>query len=365
MITQASTSVARDRIAAAYSPDLIGRLAHQLADQLKSHFQMVMRSNGNVLNWNVPAVNLACAHQHLEQEQIEADPTHPDFAEQVGQRFASLVQTILDRSHNLHDPRYIGHQVPASSPIAALFDAVGSATNQVMAIYEMGPWASAVERSVVEAVGEQIGLTRGEFAGLITHGGSLANLTGLLTARNVRLAQSWESGVARPGRPPVLVVHADAHYGITRSAGILGIGTQQVIRAPLDERRRMEPRQLDQLLTDLRNASTPVVAVAACACATPIGAFDPLPDIVDVCRKHDVWLHVDAAHGGAAAFSDRYRHLVAGLADADSFICDAHKMMFVPALCAFVFYRNPSHRFEAFRQDAPYLFDPTTPWRYG
>ncbi len=361
MTLHSPTTDARERIATTFSPELIGRLGHQLADRMESHFRSVTQSAGNVLNWNAPSANVLHAREHLTHGHVDVVAGASDVTAQIEQRFASLVQTILDRGHNLHDPRYIGHQVPASSPIAALFDAVGSATNQVMAIYEMGPWASAVERSVVEAVGEEIGLRRGEFAGLITHGGSLANLTGLLTARNVCLAQSWEAGVARPGKPPVIVVHADAHYGITRSAGILGIGTQQVMRAPLDDRRRMDPRQLDQLLSELRHAGTPIVAVAACACATPIGAFDPLPEIVDVCRKHDVWLHVDAAHGGAAAFSERYRHLVAGLADADSIVCDAHKMMFVPALCAFVFYRNRDHRYEAFRQDAPYLFDPSTP----
>ncbi|MCA9073528.1 MAG: aminotransferase class I/II-fold pyridoxal phosphate-dependent enzyme [Planctomycetaceae bacterium] len=361
MITHAATAAARDRIAAAFSPELIGRLGHALAETMQAHFQTVNRGEGNVLNWNVPSVNVRLAHEHLSHKPVNVDPARSEFAAEIEDRFRSLVSTILARSNNLHHPHYIGHQVPASSPIAALFDAVGSATNQVMAIYEMGPWASAVERSVVEAVGEQLGMSKGTFAGLITHGGSLANLTGLLTARNVCLAQSWESGVARPGRPPVMIVHADAHYGITRSAGILGLGTHQVIRAPLDHRRRMDPRGLDQLLTEYRDTSTQIVAVAACACATPIGAFDPLPDIVEVCRKHDVWLHVDAAHGGAAAFSDKYGHLVDGLAEADSIVCDAHKMMFVPALCAFVFYRNPAHRFEAFRQDAPYLFDPSTP----
>jgi L-2,4-diaminobutyrate decarboxylase len=80
-----------------------------------------------------------------------------------------------------------------------------------------------------------------------------------------------------------------------------------------------------------------------------------------VCGRHGVWLHVDAAHGGAAALSPRYRHLVAGLDRADSLVWDAHKMLFVPALCAFVFYRQAAHKFETFRQDAPYLFDPAAP----
>ena len=104
-----------------------------------------------------------------------------------------------------------------------------------------------------------------------------------------------------------------------------------------------------------------MVAVVACACATPIGAFDPLDEIADVCARHGVWLHVDAAHGGAAVLSERHRHLVAGLERADSVVWDAHKMLFVPGLCAFVLYRDKAHRFEAFRQDAPYLFDPAAP----
>lgn len=361
MTADRDPSAARQRIEAAFSPELIGQLGHLLADRLAAHFEQVEHSEGVVLNWAPPPPNVALAHEALDGPPLDPVAGGEGFVTELQQRFGELVEQMLSHGNNLHDPRYIGHQVPASSPIAALFDAVGSATNQVMAIYEMGPWATAVERAVIEQVGEVLGLTRGTFAGLITHGGTLANLTGLLTARNVCLQDAWEAGVARPGRPPVLLVHSDVHYGITRSAGILGLGTRQVLRVPLDDRRRMDPAALDQMLRDLRTIGQPIVAVCACACATPIGAFDPLPQIADVCEKHGVWLHVDAAHGGAAAFSDRYRHLVEGLERADSIVCDAHKMMFVPALCALLFYKNPEHRTAAFAQDAPYLFDPSTP----
>jgi L-2,4-diaminobutyrate decarboxylase len=184
------------------------------------------------------------------------------------------------------------------------------------------------------------------------------------------VSDSWESGMnaeepgrgARPARlPPKLVVQADAHYCIARAAGIIGIGTGNIVRAALDERRRMDPAKLDATLSGLRTAGNPVVAVVACACATPIGAFDPLEPIADICAKHGVWLHVDAAHGGAALLSPRHRHLVAGLERADSLTWDAHKMLFVPALCAFLFYKNKRHSYEAFRQNAPYLFDPSAP----
>ena len=148
---------------------------------------------------------------------------------------------------------------------------------------------------------------------------------------------------------------------MARAAGILGIGSHQVVRVGLDGRGRMDPARLDEELTRVAAEGRPVVAVVACACATPTGAFDPLNDIADVCARHKVWLHVDAAHGGAAVLSDRHRHLVAGLERADSVVWDAHKMLFVPGLCAFVLYRDRDNRFEAFRQDAPYLFDPAAP----
>jgi L-2,4-diaminobutyrate decarboxylase len=245
--------------------------------------------------------------------------------------------------------------------LAALFELVGTITNQCMAIYEMGPWATAVEHALVAAVGERLGFQRSTFGGLVTSGGSVANLTGLLTARNVSLGNAWTAGLAGRSPAPILVAHADAHYSVTRSAGILGLGTEQIIPAALDAKRRMDPNRLDETLGGLRSRGVPIVAVAAAACATPIGAFDELDEIADVCRRHDVWLHVDAAHGGALVFSDKYRHLLAGVERADSVVCDAHKMMFVPALCAMLFYRNREYRLATFHQDAPYLFDPLVP----
>lgn len=342
------------RIREAFSSDNLQTLAHRLADIVGEHMSRVAQCDGSVLNWQNPPENIARARSIL-------DAAPDDVASDLAGRFESIVREMLQRGQNLHDPRYIGHQVPAPVPIAGLFDAVGAITNQVMAIYEMGPWSTAVERAMVERLGEFIGWSADSFAGLVTHGGSLGNLTALLTARNVALGNAWEAGLSQRQTPPVVVAHQDAHYSVSRAAGVIGIGIDQVVRCGLDSKRRMDPNQLDELLTDLRSRNVPIVAVSGCACATPIGAFDPLTEIAEVCRRHEVWLHVDAAHGGAACLSRKYRHLVAGLDQADSLVMDAHKMMFVPALCAFVFYRNKEHRFETFRQDAPYLFDPSAP----
>lgn len=344
------------RIRAAFHPNLLRDLGYRLVDRLSQHLESAQASEGRVLNWGEPLDYIAQAGRALDTGSL---PIVDSSQTVVAERFDTLVNEMLSHGHNLHDPHYIGHQVPAPVPIAGWFDAVGSVTNQVMAIYEMGPWATAVERALVQRLGESIGWPTDSFSGFVTHGGSLANLTGLLTARNVVLGDAWETGIGH--RDAVLVTHQDAHYSVARAAGVLGIGTRNVIRAGLNSKRQMDPQKLDELLTSLRTQNRTVVAVSACSCATPIGAFDPLEDIAAVCRRHDVWLHVDAAHGGAACLSNKYRHLMRGVDQVDSLVWDAHKMMFVPALCAFVFYRNKAHRFEAFRQDAPYLFDPSAP----
>ena len=344
----------QQRIALLYSGETFRSASSAWAQTLADHFQRLETRDSKVLNWSPPASSIPAARKPLLKQ--PASQSDADWLPE----FTTLVETILANGQNLHHPRYIGHQVPASLPIAALFDAIGSATNQVMAIYEMGPWATAVERVMIETLGREIGFPEDDFSGLVTSGGSLANLTTLLTARNVAVGQSWQQGITDASRL-ALVVQQDVHYCVTRAAGILGIGTNQIVKIPVDDRRRMQVDALRQTLADLQSAGRTVVAVVAGACATPIGAFDPLNEVADACEEFGVWMHVDAAHGGAALLSDHHRHLLDGLHRADSIVWDAHKMLFMPALCAFAFYRNREHRFTAFQQDAPYLFDPSNP----
>ena len=178
----------------------------------------------------------------------------PPFSRECRRRhLCELVRESLAADRTCTTLTTSGHQVPAPIPLAALFELVGTITNQVMAIYEMGPWATAVEHAVISAVGETLGFPAGQFAGLVTSGGSLANLTGLLTARNVSLGDAWQRGLAGREPAPVLVAHADAHYSVARIAGILGLGTDQIVSAALDIRRRMDPDRLDKTLADLRS----------------------------------------------------------------------------------------------------------------
>lgn len=331
---------ARGRIAQAYDPARFLQDGEVVLSELAAFLKRSQASEGRVLNWRAPQENILAASSLLDQD--------------VDLR--TLLQTTLSRGQTLHDPRYIGHQVSAPVPVAALMEAVSGLINQGMTIYEMGPWSSAVERVMITRLGQQLGLSSG-FGGILTSGGSLANLTALLTARNVANQRFWKQGGRAAGEDSVILTSPESHYCIERAAGILGLGVDNCLRVAIDEAGRMAPVKLARQIDGLQGEGRRVIAVVASACTTRTGVYDPLRDIAKVCQKFDVWMHVDAAHGGAAAFSPRYVHLLDGIGEADSVVWDAHKMMFTPALSTYLFYKRSNDQYKSANQEASYLFD--------
>ena len=221
------------------------------------------RREGPVLNWAEPE---QCVKDAANS--CPVPPLSPDVADEWMPRFRSLVQTVLQRGQNLHHPYYVGHQVPASIPIASLFDAIGTMCNQVMAIYEMGPWATAVERAMIAHVGGEIGYPAETFGGLITQR--------RFARESYITADSQKTLPSRMFGETESAIQNDWHswcktmciIGVTRSAGILGIGTDQIIRIPVDQHRKMKVGVLDETLTQLEMDGRIVVAVVAGACST-------------------------------------------------------------------------------------------------
>jgi L-2,4-diaminobutyrate decarboxylase len=184
-----------DLIPAAYSPEVFARAATDWQVLLSEHLQRVTSGSSPVLNWADPAAAIAAAGAWLDRASAGSVASDTDSCSAVNNtrdRIREIIAGMLSAGQNLHHPHYIGHQVPASVPLAGLFDAVSTVTNQVMAIYEMGPWATAVEHALVGRLCEKAGWAADRSSGLLTSGGSLANLTALLTARNVSLPGSWK-----------------------------------------------------------------------------------------------------------------------------------------------------------------------------
>jgi L-2,4-diaminobutyrate decarboxylase len=274
-------------------------------------------------------------------------------AEEVWDDVADLV--VRDSIH-LHHPLYAGHQVAPPLPHAVLADAMASLLNQSLAVWEMSPTGTLVEAQVIRWLAGLAGYPASA-AGTLVSGGSAANLTALLAAREARFPGCWAAGVARtPGAERACLLASEhTHYSVERTAGLMGLGSDAVVGVP-ERDARMDPGALEDTLRALRREGRIPFAIAATAASTATGLFDPLEEIARVAGEAGVWLHVDGAHGASFALSPTHRHRLAGIERADSLSWDPHKMLWMPISTGVVLVREGRHLEGAFRQRAPYLF---------
>jgi L-2,4-diaminobutyrate decarboxylase len=287
-----------------------------------------------------------------------------------------LLARVVAESNHLHHPGYVGHQVTPPLPSAALCDLVAALLNNGMAVYEMGPVGVAIERLLVRFLASTLGMSVAEAGatsggagganadgadGIFTSGGSAGNLTALLAARQAGAGfDVWTRGAAQ-GPPLAFLCSSQAHYSVSRALQIMGLGAEAAWPVPVDDRFRLQPAALPQARRAAEAAGRRVIGVVASAGATATGSFDPLDAIADFAAGAGLWLHVDGAHGAAVALSPRYRHLVRGIERADSVVWDAHKLMLMPALVTAVIFRDGRRSYQAFAQEASYLFADVTP----
>ncbi|MEW2580244.1 pyridoxal phosphate-dependent decarboxylase family protein [Streptomyces syringium] len=271
------------------------------------------------------------------------------------QRLATvLVELGIDLSH----PRAAAHLQPPALAVAVAADTLASAGNASLDSYDSGTSAIAVERWLIDVLTGLAGL--GERAdGVLTPGGSLSNLLGLLLARDAaarrRGVDAREHGVADlPG--PVVFCSELAHFSTHRACAALGLGEAAVHPMPVDDRRRMRPDALAAALAALGPDRTPV-AVVATAGTTDFGSVDPLPEIAEIAAEHGVWMHVDAAYGFGALFSKRLSARLAGLELADSITLDLHKLGWQPAATS-VLLVSDTTAFSALDRNVAYLNPP-------
>lgn len=261
--------------------------------------------------------------------------------------------TILEGSRHNGHPRFFGYVASPSTAPGAFADLIASTININVTSWRSGPAATEIERTVIDWLAQMIGYsddTR-KAHGLLTSGGSMANLTALSIAhrsksdRNVAQAGLWNR------RPMTIYASEQIHMSIPRAADLLGLGRDQVRLVKCDERFRMDTTQLRRrIAADKQNGLTPFCVVASGGTVNT-GAVDPLADIADVAREFDLWFHVDGAYGALAAMDQTKRALFSGLDRADSVSLDPHKWLYVPLDSGCLLFRDEAKARAAFSFD--------------
>jgi glutamate/tyrosine decarboxylase-like PLP-dependent enzyme len=257
--------------------------------------------------------------------------------------FARLRRDVLPHAMNISSPRYFGLFNPTPLPVAVWMDAVASALNQNGAVWRNAPSTSIVEARVLRWLCQLVGYGEESF-GTLTSGGSEANLVALKCARDRAVEGARDRGLrhASNANGGNLVVYASeqGHYSFIKSVDILGLGRDNLRRIETDERFHIRTDLLREAIRrDLAEGHTPV-CVAGAAGATSSGVVDPLDELADIAREFGLWFHVDAAYGGALAFSEKHRGRLRGIERADSVAFDPHKWMFVPFACGALLVRD-------------------------
>ena len=324
---------------AAYDPETFRQLGHRIVDQVADYLDRARTGA-------MPVLPSAPREALLEELATDFASPSADFAE--------LLARLVETSNHVHHPRFIGHQVSAPLPASILAEAVSALLSNGMAIYEMGQMHTVMERHVIRFLARELGLPETS-DGVLTHGGSLGNLTALLAARQARAGHDiWTEGQREP---LAILVSDQAHYCMARAVQCMGWGAGGAVEVETDDDFRMRPGALASSLARAEAAGRRVIAVVASSCSTATGSFDPLPAIADFCAERDLWLHVDGAHGASMALSQRHRGVLEGVERADSVVWDLHKTMALPALNTAVLFRDRSHSYGAFAQSAAYLFE--------
>ncbi|HEY8354913.1 MAG TPA: aminotransferase class V-fold PLP-dependent enzyme [Methylophilaceae bacterium] len=343
----------KDIIRRMFDPEDFRRTGHTLIDLLADELRLAMAGERPVLNWQQPETADLTWQAPL--------PTRPTL-DSTGLT-NRLRKEVLPGMLAVHHPHNMGHQVASPLPIAALCDLVAALSNQAMAVYETGPSATMLERQVIRWLDILIGWPAQGDNGILTSGGAQANLTALLAARQ-HARDCWRRGM--PARPSLRILASEhCHYSIARAAGIMGLGTDAVIRIRTDTAGRMLPADIARAHAECTGRRETVMAVVANAGSTATGSVDPLQEIGVYCRRNNIWLHVDGAHGASALLSKRYRGLLRGLELADSIVWDGHKLLYMPATVSAVLFRSASDSYLAFAQQASYLFHGGTPETEG
>ncbi|HET8738585.1 MAG TPA: aminotransferase class V-fold PLP-dependent enzyme [Acidimicrobiia bacterium] len=295
------------------------------------------------------------AAEHMDGQGVELDAeTLASFRAPPGETGRPLESILADltlagRDGHMHPSGGHMSYIPNSGMYtAALAEFLAAGLNRYTGVASAAPGFSAIEHGVVDWLRSIFDLGP-ESSGLLLSGGSMANFTGVVTARNAMLGDDFSDGV--------MYVTRHTHHSAAKAARLAGFRSDQVVTVDVDERLRMSPEALRERVESDRAAGRSPFLVVASAGTTDTGTIDPLDAVADVAASRDLWLHVDAAYGGFFELTTRGHAALTGIGGADSIALDPHKGLSIPFGVGALIARRESDLVEAHLGRGAYLRD--------
>jgi len=267
---------------------------------------------------------------------LDSERTLPEQGGDAGALLGEAAQLLFQHSLFNGHPRFLGYITSSPAPIGALADLLAAAVNQNAAWWRLSPVATEIEAQTVRWLAELTGFPA-DGDGLLVSGGNMANFVCFLAARAAKAGDVRKGGL-RSVAPMFVYASTETHTWIQKAADMSGLGTDAIRWIETDADQRLNVAALErQIVADRADGALPLLVVGT-AGTVSTGAVDPLAEIAEVCRRHDIWFHVDGAYGALAARVPGTPEDLRALSDADSVAVDPHKWLYVPleASCAIV-----------------------------
>ena len=271
----------------------------------------------------------------------------PEHGGEFAQVFAEA-QEAISRTFEYAGPGYLAYIPGGGLYTAALAEFIAQGVNRYVGLWQPSPAVVQIEENVTRWLCDLFDYPEGS-QGLLLSGGSMANLSAMVTARHAKLGEDFTDGV--------YYVSEQAHASVPKAATIAGFSKRNVRIVATDDELRMDPQALrTQIARDRADGLRPFL-VAPSVGTTNTGAIDPIADIADIAEAEDLWLHVDGAYGGFFQLTDRGRERFRGTERSDSVTLDPHKGLFLPYGTGGLVVRDGAAMRDAHYEGAAYLQD--------
>jgi len=278
----------------------------------------------------------------------------PEHGAPIERLLSETCDLLFNHSLLNGHPKFFGYITSSPAPIGALADLLAASVNPNVGANILSPVATEIEKQTVKWLAEFIGVSP-TYGGLLVSGGNMANFTAFLAARTAKGPKSIkEDGISNTDAKLIIYCSKATHTWVEKAAVLFGLGSKSIRWIQTDAFNKMDNEILDSVIkTDLANGCKPLMVIGN-AGDVSTGVVDNLMAIAAICRKHDLWFHVDGAYGIPAAAVPELKILFAGIEEADSIALDPHKWLYSPLEAGCVLVKNPNHLIETFSSHPVY-----------
>ncbi|KAF7596416.1 hypothetical protein BBP40_001723 [Aspergillus hancockii] len=309
-------------------------------------------TSGNLTDLEQPGTSLV-THKKPEELQSILQLNLPEQG--TGQHgLIEVLRKVLGYSVNTWHQGFLDKLYASTNAPGVASELILATLNTNVHVYQVSPALTVIEKFTGKQLASLFGLNGPRAGGISVQGGSASNTTSIVIARNNLFPSTKEDG--NGDYKFVLFTSAHGHYSIEKAAQMLGLGSSSVWAVPVDKQGRMIATELEKLVQKALDENRTPFYVNATAGTTVMGSFDPFDEISAICKKYNLWFHVDGSWGGSFAFSKRQRQKLAGTEKADSIAINPHKMLGVPVTCSFLLAADLRRFHRANTLPAGYLF---------